>query len=62
MKKFITILIALCKILIAVKVLWWIFEKSTKPELHSFEEIELYVVVLIFDTWITRLDIKESQE
>jgi hypothetical protein len=60
MKKFITILIALCKILIAVKVLWWIFQKSTKPELHSFEEIELYVVVLIFDTWITNLGMKES--
>lgn len=44
-----------CKIFVAAKVLWWIFLKSTYPEQHEISEIELYVVFLIFDTWISKV-------
>jgi len=37
---------------LGTRILWWVFLKFTSPELHSFSEIEAYVVLLIFDMWI----------
>lgn len=52
MKLFFTLLILLSKLYLAVRVIWWIFLKFSYPEQHHFDEIEAYVVLLIFDIWI----------
>ena len=52
MKLFFTFLVLVSKIYLGARILWWVFLKFTSPELHSFSEIEVYVVLLIFDMWI----------
>jgi hypothetical protein len=42
--------------------MWWVFLKFTSPELHSFSEIEAYVVLLIFDMWIIKVDKQLTKE
>jgi hypothetical protein len=32
--------------------MWWVFLKFSAPELHNISEIDVYVVLLIFDIWI----------
>jgi hypothetical protein len=32
--------------------MWWVFLKFSAPELHSINEIDVYVVLLIFDIWV----------
>lgn len=53
MKLIFSILISLGKIYLGVKVMWWVFEEMKNPELHSFSEIEVFFVLLVFDIWIT---------
>ena len=53
MKLILSILISLGKIYLGVRVMWWVFEEMTNPELHSFSEIEVFFVLLVFDIWVT---------
>jgi hypothetical protein len=47
---------------IGYNVLAWLIAESYHPELHTISEIEIYLVVMIFDTWISKshedIDIK----
>ena len=52
MKSFFVLLVLISKIYLGVRIMWWVFLKFTSPELHSFSEVEAYVVLLIFDIWV----------
>jgi hypothetical protein len=47
---------------IGYNVLAWLIAEAYHPELHTISEIEIYLVVIIFDTWISKshedIDIK----
>lgn len=40
------------RIWIGYHILSWIVVKSFHPEMHSISEIEIYLVITIFDIWI----------
>jgi len=52
MKSFFVLLVLIGKIYLGARIMWWVFLKFTTPELHNFNEIDVYVVLLIFDIWI----------
>lgn len=52
MKSFLILLVLIGKIFLGAKILWWIWLKSSNPELHNLSEIEGYLVLLVFDIWI----------
>jgi len=52
MKLFFTLVILIAKFYLGIRILWWIFLKFSHPEQHHFDEIEAYVVLLIFDIWV----------
>ena len=62
MKSFFVLLVLISKIYLGVRIMWWVFLKFTSPELHSFSEIEVYVVLLIFDMWIIKVDSHLTKE
>lgn len=40
------------RIWVGYNVLSWIVTKSFHPEMHSISEIEVHLVILIFDIWL----------
>ena len=62
MRIIIAIFLILCRFWVGFKILSWIVSEYTSPELHSISEIELYLVIIFFDTWVslsqTDIDIK----
>jgi hypothetical protein len=52
MKSFLVLLVLIGKLYLGARIMWWVFLKFTTPELHNFNEIDVYVVLLIFDIWI----------
>ena len=56
----------LCRFWVGFKILSWIVSEYNLPELHSISEIELYLVIIFFDTWVslsqTDVDIKFNQK
>lgn len=62
MKLFFTFLVLISKIYLGARIMWWVFLKFTSPELHTFSEIEAYVVLLIFDMWIIKVDSHLTKE
>jgi len=52
MKSFFVLLVLIGKIYLGARIMWWVFLKFTTPELHNFNEIDVYVVLLIFDIWV----------
>lgn len=62
MKLFFVFLVLIGKIYLGCRILWWVFLKFTSPELHTFSEIEVYVVLLIFDMWIIKVDSHLTKE
>jgi hypothetical protein len=40
------------RIWIGYRILAWIVVKSFHPEMHSISEIEVHLVIAIFDTWL----------
>jgi hypothetical protein len=53
MRIIIAIFLIICRFWVGFKVLSWIVGKAQSPELHQFSEIELYIVIMIFDSWIS---------
>jgi hypothetical protein len=66
MRIIIAIFLILCRFWVGFKILSWIVSEYNLPELHSISEIELYLVVVLFDTWVslsqTDVDIKFNQK
>mgnify|MGYP003341227027 CR=1 FL=1 len=53
MKTLITILLFIARLYIGFKIALWIYSKSMNPQSHQLSEIEVYLVFVIFDTWLT---------
>lgn len=53
MKVVIGLLIIIARIYIGFKILQWIFSEMKEPQIHSISEIELYLVFVILDVWIS---------
>jgi len=66
MRIIIAIFLILCRFWVGFKILSWIVSEYNSPELHSISEIELYLVIIFFDTWVslhqTDVDIKFNQK
>jgi hypothetical protein len=66
MRIIIAIFLILCRFWVGFKILSWIVSEYNLPELHSISEIELYLVIIFFDTWVslsqTDVDIKFNQK
>jgi hypothetical protein len=66
MRIIIAIFLILCRFWVGFKILSWIVSEYNSPELHSISEIELYLVIIFFDTWVslsqTDIDIKFNQK
>ena len=66
MRIIIAIFLILCRFWVGFKILSWIVLEYNLPELHSISEIELYLVIIFFDTWVslsqTDVDIKFNQK
>ena len=62
MKIILSVFLILCRLFIGTKILYWVVGKINHPELHLISEIDLYLVIIIFDTWISssqnNIDIK----
>jgi hypothetical protein len=54
MKILFSIFLIFLRIWVGYKVLAWVIAKSFHPELHTISEIEIYLVVIIFDIWIAK--------
>jgi hypothetical protein len=53
MKILIVLFLIIVRFWIGFKILTWIVLKATKPFIHEISEIELYLVIMIFDVWIS---------
>jgi hypothetical protein len=66
MRIIIAIFLILCRFWVGFKILSWIVSEYNLPDLHSISEIELYLVIIFFDTWVslsqTDVDIKFNQK
>jgi hypothetical protein len=54
MKILFSIFLIFLRIWVGYKVLAWVIAKSFHTELHTISEIEIYLVLIIFDTWIAK--------
>jgi hypothetical protein len=52
MKFLLGIIIIFLRFYIGIQILYWIILKIQSPQSHNLSEIELYLVVVLFDTWI----------
>ena len=52
MKFLIAIIILFSRLYIGYKILSWMVAKSLYPKLHTISEIELFIVLILFDIWI----------
>jgi hypothetical protein len=46
------IIILLLRFYIGIQIIKWIILEIQYPVVHSISEIELYLVIVLFDTWI----------
>jgi len=53
MRIILAIFLIFCRFWVGIKVLSWIISEFRMPELHSISEIEIYLVIIFFDTWIS---------
>jgi hypothetical protein len=53
MKIILSIFLILCRLFVGIKILYWIVGKINYPVIHSISEIELFLVIAVFDTWIS---------
>jgi hypothetical protein len=53
MRILLAIFLIIIRIVLALKIMFWLVQEYNYPELHTISEIEFYFVLLIFDTWIS---------
>jgi hypothetical protein len=58
MKHLAAILIIFGKIYLGIRILWWAILKMQRPELHNISEIDVFLVLLVFDIWIGQQNIE----
>ena len=58
MKHLATLLVVIGKIYLGIRILWWTILKMQHPELHNLSEIDVFLVLLVFDTWISSQNVE----
>ena len=53
MKILFSIFLIIGRLWIGFTILSWVIKKMIAPTLHNISEIEVYFVLMIFDTWIS---------
>ena len=53
MKTLLIIFLFVLRIVIGLKVMFWLIQEYKYPDDHTFLEIEFYLVLLLLDIWIT---------
>jgi hypothetical protein len=53
MKILFSIFLIIGRLWIGFTILSWVIKKMMTPTLHNISEIEVYLVLMIFDTWIS---------
>ena len=51
-KQLLSLFLVIGKFYLAGKVLIWVYEKMNNPEIHSINEIEWVLVLILLDTWL----------
>jgi hypothetical protein len=53
MKILLGIFLIIIRIIVGLKIIFWLIQKYNYPETHSISDIEFYLVFLLFDIWIS---------
>jgi hypothetical protein len=53
MKTLLVIFLFVLRLVIAIKVIFWLIQEYKYPDQQTFLEIEFYLVLLLFDIWIS---------
>jgi hypothetical protein len=53
MKILISVFLIIIRIVVGLKIMFWLIQEYKYPELHSMSDVEFYLVFLIFDIWIS---------
>lgn len=51
------IFLIVIRLIVGFNIMYWLVQEFKFPEDHSFVEIEFYLVLIIFDIWITMTNI-----
>ena len=51
-KQLLSLSLVIGKFYLVGKVLIWVYEKINNPEIHSINEIEWVLVLILLDTWL----------
>jgi hypothetical protein len=51
-KQLLSLSLVVGKFYLAGKVLIWVYEKINNPEIHSINEIDWVLVLILLDTWL----------
>lgn len=51
-KQLLSLSLVIGKFYLAGKVLIWVYEKINNPEIHSINEIDCVLVLILIDTWL----------
>jgi hypothetical protein len=51
-KQLLSLSLVIGKFYLAGKVLIWVYEKINNPEIHSINEIDWVLVLILIDTWL----------
>ena len=54
MKTLLIIFLFVLRIVIGLKLMFWLIQEYKYPDDHTFLEIEFYLVLLLLDIWITK--------
>jgi hypothetical protein len=57
MKILLMIFLIVIRLIVGFNIMYWLVQEFKSPEDHSFVEIEFYLVLIIFDIWITMSNI-----
>ena len=57
MKILLMVFLIIIRLIVGVNIMYWLAQEFKFPEDHSFVEIEFYLVLIIFDIWITMSNI-----
>ena len=54
MKVLLSLFLIFLRLWIGYHIISWLVAKYSHPEFHSMSEIEFYLVLMVFDGWITK--------
>lgn len=61
MKILLIVFLIVIRFIIGFKIMFWLVQEFRFPEEHSFVEIEFYLVLLLFDIWISLSNVSVGQ-